>query len=67
MIPDIDIWRSANLMIREHSENAALEAALRADAMLERGDMDGRAVWKRILRAVEELQRKAPRDGERRN
>ena len=67
MIPDIDIWRSAKLMIREHSENAALEAALRVDAMLERGDMDGRVVRKRILRAVEELQRKVPEGGEQLN
>ncbi len=28
---------------------------MRADAMLETGDLDGYAVWKRILRAVEEL------------
>jgi len=31
-----------------------------ADAMLEVGDLDGYAVWKRILRAVEELQRATP-------
>ena len=29
--------------------------ALNADAMLEKGDVDGYAVWKRILRAVGEL------------
>jgi hypothetical protein len=28
---------------------------MRADAMLEKGDLDGYAVWKRILRAVGEL------------
>ena len=46
----------------EDGQDAALEAAQRADAMLERGDMDGCAVWKRIVRAVEELQRKERRD-----
>jgi hypothetical protein len=30
--------------------------AMRADAMLDKGDLDGVAVWKWILRAVEELQ-----------
>ncbi len=35
--------------------DAPIEAAMRADAMLERGDLDGYAVWKRILRAVREL------------
>ncbi len=28
---------------------------MRADAMLEKGDLEGQAVWKRIVRAVEEL------------
>ena len=29
---------------------------MRAHAMLEAGDLDGLATWKRILRVVEELQ-----------
>ncbi len=33
---------------------------MRADAMLEAGELDGYAVWKRILRAVDELQRVEP-------
>ncbi len=37
---------------------------MRADAMLEAGDLDGYAVWKRILRAVEEMRRPAPKLGE---
>ena len=36
---------------------------MRADAMLEAGDLDGYAVWKRILRAVEELQGTEPGAG----
>ncbi len=44
---------------------APIEAALRADAALEAGDLDGLAVWKRIVRAVEELRGKAPEDGVR--
>ncbi len=28
---------------------------MKADAMLDMGDLDGYAVWKRIVRAVEEL------------
>ncbi len=64
MPSEIDIFRSANVLIREHGEDAALEAAQRADAMLERGDMEGCAVWKRVLKAVEEMQRKERREGE---
>ena len=55
MTSDLDIFRSAQVPIREHGEDAGLEAAMRADAMLERGDLEGMAVWKRILRAVEEI------------
>ncbi len=64
MISDLDIYRSANVLIRDHGEDAAIEAAMRADAMLASGDLEGQAVWKRILRAVEELQGPAPKPGE---
>ncbi len=37
---------------------------MRADAMLEAGDLDGLAVWKRVLRAIEALQGTAPKSGE---
>ena len=57
MIPALDIYRSANILVKRHSQDAPIEAAMRADAMLEKGDLDGYAVWKRILRAVDELQR----------
>ena len=35
------------------------------DACLERGDMEGLSVWKRVLAAIKELQRVKPREGER--
>jgi len=56
MIPDRDIWRAANLLIREHKTEAELVAARRADEMLERGDRDGQLVWLRIRRAIVDLQ-----------
>ena len=55
MILDLDIFRSANLLVKQHGQDAPIHAAMRADEMLEAGDLDGLAVWKRILRAVEEL------------
>ena len=64
MIPDLDIYRSANLLVKRHGQDAPIEAAMRADAMLEKGDLDGCDLWKRILRAVEELQGTAPKSGE---
>ncbi len=50
MTSDLDIYRSANLLVRQHGEDAPIHAAMRADAMLEAGDLDGYSVWKRILR-----------------
>ena len=35
MIPDIDIYRSARVIVKRHGEGAAIEAAMRADAMLD--------------------------------
>ncbi len=65
MSPDLDIYRSANLLVKQHGGDASIEAAMRADAMLEKGDLDGYAVRKRILRAVEELRETKPRPGAR--
>ncbi len=36
------------------------DLGVRADALLEEGDLEGVSVWRRILRAVEELQRAEP-------
>ena len=55
MIPDRDIWRAANLLIREHRADAEVVAARRADEMSERGDQDGQLVWLRIRRAIAEF------------
>ena len=64
MTSDLDIYRTANVLIREHGEDASLEAAQRADAMLEKGCLGGQRVWKRVLAAVKEIQRQELREGE---
>jgi hypothetical protein len=63
MTPDLDIYRTANVLVKRYGEDAALEAAQRADTMLEKGSLDGQRVWKRVLAAVKEIQRE-PREGE---
>ena len=60
MTSDLDIYRAANLIVKRHGRDASIEAAMRADAMLEAGDLDGYTVWKRVLKAVEEWQRAEP-------
>jgi hypothetical protein len=52
MIPDRDIWRAVNFLIREHGAEAEMVAAGRAGEMLDRGDYDGQTVWLRIRRAI---------------
>ena len=52
MIPDLDIYRSAQVLVKHHGADAPIHAGMRADAMLEKGDLDGYATWQRILRAV---------------
>jgi len=54
MIPDIDVWRCANVMIKWYGKDAALEAAQRADAMLDKGDCQ---IWKQIVQEIEEFER----------
>ncbi len=63
MNQDLDIYRSANVLVKRHGQDAPIHAAMRADAMLEAGDLDGYAAWKRVLRAVEEMQRMEPGPG----
>ena len=65
MIPDLDIYRSAQVLVKHHGEDAPIHAAMRADAMLEKGDLDGLAVWRQIVAAVNEIQREEPLAGER--
>ncbi len=55
MISDLDIYRSANVLVKQHGQDAPIHAAMKADAMLDKGDLGGYAVWRRIIKAVEEL------------
>ncbi len=55
MTSDLDIYRSANELIKQFGMAADIEAAMRADERLAAGDMGGEAVWLRIVRAIEEL------------
>ena len=64
MTSDLNIYRLAHVLIGQHGEDAGNDAAQRADALLDRGNMEDAAVWLRVLEAVEELQRKERRKGE---
>lgn len=64
MTSDLDIDRTAAVLIREHGDEADLVAAQRADSFLEAGDMLGSTVWRRVRRAIKEIWREEPREGE---
>ncbi len=55
MPDEIDIYRSAKLLIDQHGEDAPIFAAQQADKCLEAGDLDGKAVWMGVIRAINEL------------
>jgi hypothetical protein len=60
LIPEIDIWRAAQLMIKPHCEKALDESAARADELALAGDDDGATTWRRIMAAVTQLANKTP-------
>jgi len=65
MTSDIDTYRCAHELIKQHGEAADIEAAMRADERLAAGDMEGEAVWLRIVKAIEELLSEERPEGEK--
>ena len=64
MISDRDIYRSAAVMIRRYGDDAALEAGRRGDSLLDTGDIEGYGTWLQIVRAIGQLQKTSPTDGD---
>jgi hypothetical protein len=62
-ISDLDIYRSAHALIKQDGDDTAIHAAMKADKFLEGRDLDGAALWKRIVLAINELQTKKPPAG----
>ena len=62
MTDEIDIYRAANLLIKQHGGEAALFAAMQADACSEKGDLDGKVTWLAVISAIEEVQDTTPPD-----
>lgn len=61
MTDEIDIYRTASLLMKQHGEmEAAIHAAQRADELMDAGDMEGRSVWLKVLKAVKELSETEP-------
>jgi hypothetical protein len=55
VIPDINIWRVANLMLTRYGEEAMLESAQHAHELAADGDHAGAATWLRITAVIAQL------------
>ena len=55
MTPERQIWACANTMIQQHGDNAWFHASLRADELLEAGELDGYQMFKAILNRIKQL------------
>ncbi|MEK9673101.1 MAG: hypothetical protein VW268_11460 [Rhodospirillaceae bacterium] len=55
MATNSEIYRAADLMVKEFGDMAPVGAQIKADQMRDRGDQAARAVWLRVVLATEEL------------
>jgi hypothetical protein len=56
IVSALDIYRTANLLIQQHgADNAKLHAAMRADRLFDKGDLQGLRTWQKVLKAIEEM------------
>ena len=60
VIPEIDIWRAATLMLKRYGGRALERSATRAEELAADGDHNGTDTWRRITSAVEQLANTTP-------
>jgi len=56
VIRDLDIYRTANLLIEQHGSEAVPDAERLLGLMLDRGDMEDLQVWLRVRDTIMQLQ-----------
>ena len=59
--PDVEIFRSANLFVVLHGDEAVTKARDMVRTMRERGDIDGADRWLRIIVTIEAVKQGADR------
>ena len=60
MIPEIDIWRVAKLMLKRYGDQAQAESAIRMQELALNGDSAGAAVLRRVTDAIGQLVNTTP-------
>jgi len=63
MVSELDVWRVANLLLKQYGEKAPVEAAVGAVELDAAGKAEGASTYRRISQAAEEPLRTAPPDG----
>jgi len=64
-ITDKYIIHTANLMLDQHGDEAEFEAAICYSEQRIQGDVDGAAVWERVIKAIRVLKTADPDRSER--
>jgi hypothetical protein len=60
VLTEWELWACADEAIRQHGLDAPIFAAMRADKLLEEGEMDGAANWRLIVTRINQLLAKPP-------
>ena len=60
VIPEIDIWRAATLMLNRYGDKALEQSRTRIKELAAHVDHDGGDTWRRITTAVEQLANTTP-------
>jgi hypothetical protein len=55
ILSEWELWACANEYVRQHGLDAPIFAALRADELMEKGDLDGSKNWQLIIHRIGEL------------
>ena len=60
VIPEIDIWGVANLMLKRYGNRARQESARHADELWAAGDATGEVIWLRVGDVIGQLANTTP-------
>lgn len=60
MVSDIDIYRTANIIIKQYGDQALFEAQDRVERFQKIGDADAIKTWSRIVDAIDFIQGSEP-------
>ncbi len=60
MVSELDIYRAANLLLKQHGDQAEVYAFDRSRKLSAKGDEEGSAVWLRIAKAAKDILKREP-------